>query len=334
MNGETLDNVWMREDDMPERWVEAHKLRRTRDICQYGPINIPPIAHDCTSPLSMMPAPPPQSTAPPLQHPKTIAVPPNRQPFPLWPPPLSSYTAPLDDRLSVFTDSQESSDEELSAAVDEMLANQVVSSRSHGSQSTSTQRPGRSRDTRKASPLCVAPATKLPSVLRMKKKGAAASLGPERKCSSSSRKKTPTTISPGMSTGLVPRAAPPFSNTSPGTKPSVKAQGKRKADPAPAASPPAKRNKARPMHVHPRKHDEFWYLDGNIIVQIQDTRFRLHRSRLTLQSEFFEELFDRKDGPGNIDIRPEMVDGHPLYVVSDVNAEDFANILRAMDDAM
>lgn len=88
------------------------------------------------------------------------------------------------------------------------------------------------------------------------------------------------------------------------------------------------------MHVHPRKHDEFWYLDGNIIVQIEGTRFKLHRSRLTLQSEFFEELFDRKDGPGEIDIRPELIDGHPLYVVSGVSADDFANMLHAMDNAI
>lgn len=335
MNGESLDDEWVGEKDMPERWVEAHEFRRTSDLWEYGPIDIPTIVHVSATPLKATPIPP-ESSDPLLQRsasPKTFAAPPNSQPFPLSPPRLPSYTAPSDDRSSATDDKEESSDDDLPESALSALLAMTKPSQSHGSQSTSAQRPGQSGDTRPPKPRA-SPAKKPPSVVIKKEKREVASPGPEREPSSSSRKKKQTTISPAVSTSLVPSAEPPSSNTTTGTKPSAKAQGKRKADPAPAPGPPAKRNKARHMHIHPRKHDDFWYLDGNIIIQINDTRFRLHRSRLTLQSEFFEELFDRKDGPGEIDIRPEMVDGHPLYVVLDVDAEDFANMLRAMDNAM
>ncbi|KAL1685698.1 hypothetical protein GGG16DRAFT_129229 [Schizophyllum commune] len=93
------------------------------------------------------------------------------------------------------------------------------------------------------------------------------------------------------------------------------------------------------------KHEWFWLLDGNIMVQIGDIRFRLHRSRLASQSPWFEALFEKHAG-GN----PKVEAGYPdldevvveeedgmdvVYLDSTkVTSDDFAKLLTAMDDAI
>jgi hypothetical protein len=112
-------------------------------------------------------------------------------------------------------------------------------------------------------------------------------------------------------------------------------KGKRKAELLSTRSPHstepvAKRTKSN--HSHPCKHDEFYRLDGNTIIEIDNsTCFKLHRSRLALQSKYFAELFERKD---SIIDGLEMVNSHPLYTVSGVSVKDFAALLNAMDHAM
>ncbi|KAF8153419.1 hypothetical protein B0H34DRAFT_723495 [Crassisporium funariophilum] len=44
------------------------------------------------------------------------------------------------------------------------------------------------------------------------------------------------------------------------------------------------------------KHADHWLLDGNVLLQIGNTRFRLHRSRLAIQSVWFRHLFESSAG--------------------------------------
>ena len=117
---------------------------------------------------------------------------------------------------------------------------------------------------------------------------------------------------------------------------SLTSKAKRKAEslstPSPRKNlePTPKRPKSK--HLYPRKHDEFYHLDGNVIIEINNsTHFKLHRSRLARQSDYFADLFERKDG---VVEALEMVDNHPLYTVSGVSIQDFTVLLGAMDDAM
>lgn len=98
----------------------------------------------------------------------------------------------------------------------------------------------------------------------------------------------------------------------------------------PSTAPPPKRS--RLAVFHPTKNERFWHLDGNIIVNIDNIHFKLHRSRLAQVSEYFAELFDRKDGLVGAGL--EEIDGRPVYTITGVSAEDFEIMLGALDDAM
>ncbi|KAL1717020.1 hypothetical protein EV715DRAFT_204228 [Schizophyllum commune] len=93
------------------------------------------------------------------------------------------------------------------------------------------------------------------------------------------------------------------------------------------------------------KHERFWLLDGNIMVQIGDIRFKLHRSRLASQSPWFEALFEKRaggdpkvdeDGPDLEKIVFEDEDGMDIIYLdsTEVKADDFTELLTAMDDAI
>jgi hypothetical protein len=94
-------------------------------------------------------------------------------------------------------------------------------------------------------------------------------------------------------------------------------------------------------------------LDGNILIQIGLTRFKLHRSRLASQSPWFEKLFERRslagyperkktgeevdeDSADINDVRIEEAEGHDLYYLDStgVVVKDFETLLTAMDDCM
>lgn len=83
------------------------------------------------------------------------------------------------------------------------------------------------------------------------------------------------------------------------------------------------------------KHETHWYLDGNIIVKIKNTQFRLHRSRLVRMSDWFHAKLE----PGSMghDTKGISHVGNDVVVEvneNDVTAEDFEIILDAFDDAI
>ncbi|KAF7979773.1 hypothetical protein HWV62_40800 [Athelia sp. TMB] len=328
MDRGTLESEWVREKDMPKRWVQAHEFRRTSDVWEYGPVEIPFAAHDPDSPPSLTTIsyhpPAPKS---PIHSMDT--VPPASQPFPMSPPNLRTYSLPPDPQFSDLELNDDSSDEDLPASLSAAVA-KMKSSQNQPSNSTGgAQELRRSDDRRPAKPLSL-PARKRPSNVVKEEipSPPRPTIEPSRSSQKQTQKKRANSPSVSTNDALCATPAPPHRALAAPLNPSSKSKGKRKADLVP--SPPAKRTKSR--HPHPVKHDDFWYLDGNIIIQVDNTRFRLHRSRLALQSEYFAELFDRKDG--DIDPGPEIVDGHPLYVVSGVSADDFATMLRALDNAI
>ena len=93
-----------------------------------------------------------------------------------------------------------------------------------------------------------------------------------------------------------------------------------------STEPVAKRPKSK--LANPHKHEDYYHLDGNVIIEIDKTRFKLHRSRLLHQSDYFGDLFEHND---NIS---ETVDDQPLYTISGVTVKDFEVLLGAMDHAM
>ncbi|RDB16374.1 hypothetical protein Hypma_002880 [Hypsizygus marmoreus] len=125
---------------------------------------------------------------------------------------------------------------------------------------------------------------------------------------------------------------------------------------------PSKRKSAIPPNVITKRqkhaftqHERFWAADGNALLQINTTRFKVHRSRLATNSQWFDKLFERRSGLRAIkgidesdesdedeyirkieDVEIEDTDGHDLYLLDStgVTVVDFEVLLSAMDDAI
>ncbi|KAI9070277.1 hypothetical protein FKP32DRAFT_1586289 [Trametes sanguinea] len=82
-----------------------------------------------------------------------------------------------------------------------------------------------------------------------------------------------------------------------------------------------------------KRSANYWHLDGSVVVQVQDTLFRLHRSRLAQQSDFFAALFRNNDGSSDspVLVEEDTVDNCPVYVISGVSVLDFERLLTALD---
>jgi hypothetical protein len=99
---------------------------------------------------------------------------------------------------------------------------------------------------------------------------------------------------------------------------------------APTASAQAVRKVAKKF----AKHDTHWLLDGNTLVQIGETRFRLHRSTLVGQSKWFREMIENP--PHDRCIYADEETSATVYCLDslDVSVKDFVALLNALDDAV
>jgi hypothetical protein len=80
------------------------------------------------------------------------------------------------------------------------------------------------------------------------------------------------------------------------------------------------------------QHPTFWDLSGDVIVQIENTQFKLQRASLVRQSEYFSRLLHHDEDrsvsqSGEIGVLP-------VYRVSKTNVHDFEALLTAMDSAV
>ncbi|KIJ60111.1 hypothetical protein HYDPIDRAFT_32533 [Hydnomerulius pinastri MD-312] len=84
------------------------------------------------------------------------------------------------------------------------------------------------------------------------------------------------------------------------------------------------------------KHDKFWLADGNVVIQADDARFRLHRSRLVEQSVIFAHVFGgagttNEDAEKAIAEEIEILDdeeGGKIYRLKSVSSRDLVFLLE------
>ena len=82
------------------------------------------------------------------------------------------------------------------------------------------------------------------------------------------------------------------------------------------------------------RHEKYWLLDGNVLVQIGQVRFRLHRSTLVKQSKWFRDMIE--DPPHDRCIYVDEGTGATVYVLDslEVDIKDFIALLDALENAM
>lgn len=97
--------------------------------------------------------------------------------------------------------------------------------------------------------------------------------------------------------------------------------------------------KTRPVDVFTRDPD-FWHDDGNIIIRIGDSGFKLHETRLRRQSSFFAGLLDGKSSPeldasGKVQgAKTGTIDNCPSWTIQGVSVEDFRSLVAILEDGM
>ena len=82
------------------------------------------------------------------------------------------------------------------------------------------------------------------------------------------------------------------------------------------------------MAVQP--HPDFWHPDGSVVVEIENTKFKLHRSMLQKHSVYFTSLFEKRGMPAQGGPNAHV----PVYRVSDTTADDFAALLTVIEEPM
>jgi hypothetical protein len=151
----------------------------------------------------------------------------------------------------------------------------------------------------------------------------------------------PIEVSTGSSTPSLPAA---LDNETVGRKEDNE-KGKRKASDEAIRNPkvdvstessgevrPAKRSRLE--QATPRKHDQFWILDGNTVLEVGGVLFRLHRSRLVDQSNFFAGLLDEQDVHMDDSVMIETDENGVVYHLSDTTPKDLEALLQLDKDPM
>jgi hypothetical protein len=106
--------------------------------------------------------------------------------------------------------------------------------------------------------------------------------------------------------------------------------------PSNIGTPPPKRSKTVSTAAPAHKHDVHWALDGSIVIQIQDTKFKLHQSHLAKHSPWFSGIFDGQKVAGGTYVERAEDDSTPMYILSlpTLIAKDFTRLLDGFDNAM
>lgn len=75
-----------------------------------------------------------------------------------------------------------------------------------------------------------------------------------------------------------------------------------------------------------KRHQEYWFDDGSVVVIAQNTAYKIHKSVLARHSEVFNGLFSVPQTCAD-----DHVDGCPVVPIPDSSA-DFSNLLQALYD--
>ena len=92
--------------------------------------------------------------------------------------------------------------------------------------------------------------------------------------------------------------------------------------------PPQKRQRID-SSGDPRTRSEYWFDDGNIILQADNILFRVHQSMLSRYSPIFKDTFAIPQPPFQ---ENEHLDGCPVIALSDT-ADDLTNIISLLYDS-
>ena len=81
------------------------------------------------------------------------------------------------------------------------------------------------------------------------------------------------------------------------------------------------------MIAPPTQHPDFWFYDGSIILCVQHTLFRVHKTVLSKHSEIFDGLFTLPQPSGEA-----VIDGCHVVQLYDDKVEDVVDLLKAVYD--
>lgn len=92
----------------------------------------------------------------------------------------------------------------------------------------------------------------------------------------------------------------------------------------------------------PEPHPDFWHPDGSVVVQVENTKFRLHQSTLQKHSAYFATLFrgsekNRRGGRSYLEVEVDERNPNvhiPVYRVAETTADDFATLLMVIEEPM
>ena len=90
------------------------------------------------------------------------------------------------------------------------------------------------------------------------------------------------------------------------------------------STPTAKRKRADSEGTQATRSENFWFDDGTVVLQVEGTQFRVHRSILARYSPVFNDLF--QDPQPERD-KSEWVDGCPTVCMSGDTKDDWDHVL-------
>ena len=73
-----------------------------------------------------------------------------------------------------------------------------------------------------------------------------------------------------------------------------------------------------------RRSERFWFNDGSIILQVENTQSRVHRSLLASYSTVFDDLFQVPQPESD---KSDWIDGCTIVCMSGDTAEDWEHVL-------
>ncbi|KAF7353304.1 BTB domain-containing protein [Mycena sanguinolenta] len=89
---------------------------------------------------------------------------------------------------------------------------------------------------------------------------------------------------------------------------------------------PAKRRRTKNASKAPRmtRSDELWHSDGNVVLQAEQTQWKVEWKVLALYSSYFRDMQAQPHPP-----KPSDIDGCPVIELSD-DAQDVEDVLKAL----
>ncbi|KAJ8073279.1 hypothetical protein PM082_020151 [Marasmius tenuissimus] len=140
---------------------------------------------------------------------------------------------------------------------------------------------------------------------------------------SSARAKSPApTKSPARAKSPAPTASPDLKAIGRIASPRRQSQPL----PTPASPPPPTHRDDFDASKH-TKHHKFWFYDGSVVLNVENTLFRVHKAILSTHCEVFETLFSI---PQQASLKEERIEGCPVVRLAGDKPGDMNDLLSAL----